>query len=282
MPSPVTHASSAQRGSAKAGPGTESPVAFLAAAFAPLTDAKKGREMAAYMRTTQPFLGINEPERRPVYRELCKRFEPRNASAYRASVLSIWHAGVHGDNDTLTPAPSAAAPIPKPRRDSDMMPPPHTGPREMMYAAVAYAAHFDDHVTVEHLPLYKRLITEGGWWDIVDWVSNRIVSSVVLKDRSRAASVMKRWVHDEDLWVRRAAVLCQMGHKDKADEKLLFDFALDRAEEEDFFIRKAIGWALRTHARTRPDAVRAFLAKHKDRFAPLTVKEAGKHVGVRA
>ena len=282
MPSPGGSTSSAPKTPVEVTqPALSDPVGFVLAAFAPLANARKGREMAAYMRTTQPFLGINDPERRPVYKELCRLFAPRNASGYRATTLAIWHAGVHGDSDASVDSPDgpgAAGPARQPRRDSKMLPPEHTGPREVMYAAVAYAAHFSDHHSVEHLPLYKRLVSEGGWWDIGDWVSNRIVASVMLKERSRTAAVMRKWIHDEVLWVRRAAILSQMGHKEQTDQRLLFEFSLDRAEEEDFFIRKAIGWALRAYARTEPDAVRDFLAKNKKKLSTLTIREAGKHL----
>jgi 3-methyladenine DNA glycosylase AlkD len=82
-----------------------------------------------------------------------------------------------------------------------------------------------------------------------------------------------------DLWVRRVAMLHQLGWREQTDQERLFSYALTLAPEKDFFIRKAIGWALRDHARTRPDAVRAFLAQHADRLSGLTVREAGKHLG---
>jgi 3-methyladenine DNA glycosylase AlkD len=81
------------------------------------------------------------------------------------------------------------------------------------------------------------------------------------------------------LWVSRMAVLHQPGWREQTDQDLLFHYALTLAPEKDFFIRKAIGWALRDHARIRPDAVRAFLTQHTDRLSGLTVRAAGKHLG---
>jgi 3-methyladenine DNA glycosylase AlkD len=81
------------------------------------------------------------------------------------------------------------------------------------------------------------------------------------------------------MWVRRVAMLHQLGWRAQVDEARLLHYALTLANESDFFIRKAIGWALRDHARTRPEAVRAFLAQHADRLSGLTRREAGKHMG---
>lgn len=81
------------------------------------------------------------------------------------------------------------------------------------------------------------------------------------------------------LWVRRVAMLHQLGWKAHTDQHRLFRYALALASEKDFFIRKAIGWALRDHARHQPDAVRAFLAQHAQQLSGLTRREAGKHLG---
>ena len=80
------------------------------------------------------------------------------------------------------------------------------------------------------------------------------------------------------MWLRRAAIIGQIKHKAETDEDRLFDYCLRRAGEKEFFIRKAIGWALRSHASTNPKAVKSFLSKHRDRLSPLSVREGGKHL----
>ena len=151
----------------------------------------------------------------------------------------------------------------------------------MMYASCYYAEKFGEHVTPAHLPLYKRMIVEGAWWDIVDWVSDKLVGAVMLNHRGAAAPVVRKWVDDENLWLRRTAIIAQLGHKDKTDEAMLFEFCVRRADETDFFIRKAIGWALRQHARTNPEGVKAMLHKHRSKLSALSIREAGKHIGVK-
>ena len=89
---------------------------------------------------------------------------------------------------------------------------------------------------------------------------------------------MDEWIDDEDMWVARVAILHQLRFGERTDEGRLFDYSLRRAADSEFFIRKAIGWALRQYARTNPDAVRAFVDEHGARFAGLTLREATKHL----
>jgi 3-methyladenine DNA glycosylase AlkD len=266
--------------------GSPSIVETTHRALAALADAETAREMAAYMKTTQPFYGVQNPARVPIFKEMCERHAPADGSAYRAAVLSLWDAGLHGGD--AEPADGWPAPIkypggkmPAPRRDSEMSPPEHRGPRELMYAACYYAEHFEEHLTPAHLPLFKRMIVESAWWDVVDWVAEKMVGYIVLTNRAAAATVMRKWIDDENLWVRRSAIISQLTHKDQTDEKMLFEFCLHCADESDFFIRKAIGWALRHHARTNPEGVKAFLKLHKPNLATISVREAGKHIGVK-
>ena len=259
-------------------------VAFVHERLASVADADDAVAMAAYMKTTQPFYGVQNPARVPVFREMCEQFSPKDGTAYRSAVLSLWSAGLHGEPDGANgwPSPSLHAKDPtKPRRDSAMTPPRYEGPRELMYAACYYAEEFQPHLTPAHLPLFKRLIVEGGWWDIVDWVGGKMVGHVVRTQRGVAAPIMRKWLDDDDLWVRRAAIICQLSHKEETDERMLFDFCLSRAEETDFFIRKAIGWSLRQYAWSEPESVKKFLKSHGKKFAPLTVREAGKNIGVK-
>ncbi len=268
--------------------GTLTIVEFAHSELAAKANAKNAREMAAYMKTTQPFYGVPKPEREPIFKEMLERYAPADGSAWRAGVLSLWDAGAHGGmaDEHLPPWPARieypSGKAPAPRKDSKMSPPELVGPRELLYASCTFAEAFDEHLTPAHLPLFKRMIVEGAWWDIVDWVGGSMVGHVLLTSRNAAAPVMRKWIDDENLWVRRSAIIAQLKHKDQTDEAMLFDFCLKRAEEPDFFIRKAIGWSLRQYAWTNPEVVKKFLKSHGKKFAPLTVREAGKNIGVKA
>lgn len=252
---------------------------LVSAAIARLTALRNdvaAKDMAAYMRTTQPFLGISAPVREPIFDALCDEYAPADDRVYRANVLTLWNAGTAGrERDEAI----RAVTIP-PRSGTKMCPPVYGGPREYFYAACHYAVAFPEHHTPAHLPLFKRLVSDSGWWDVVDWVAKKVVGSAMLQHRAGVTPVMRRWLADDDLWIRRTAILCQLGHKTQTDESILFEFCLARAHESDFFMRKAIGWALREYARTNPDSVVSFLQRHRDKLSPLSLAEAGKHLGI--
>lgn len=256
-------------------PPTPTLAGFVAQRLHAVADAKKAKGMAAYMKTAQPFFGVQKPERDPVFKEMCVRYAPRDGRDYRSGVLALWAAGTGGE------ASASDAPLSPPRRDSAMIPPLYTGQRELLYAACVYAETFHEHIIPAHLPLYKRMIVDGGWWDLVDTVAGRLISPMMRTHRNATTPIMRKWIDDDNLWVRRSAIISQLNHNADTDRELLFELSLKRAHETDFFIRKAIGWALRDYAWAEPDAVRAFLKKHKAKLAPLTLREAGKNIGVK-
>ena len=219
---------------------------FASAELSNVADPAKSEAMAAYMKTSDPFYGVQKPARTPILREAKRRYPVEDAAGYRAAVLSLWNL-------------------------------PH---REEKYLALAIASSYPQHITFEMLPLFRRLVPEGAWWDFVDDVAVRMVGKVWLDERSRTTAVMTEWIGDPDMWLRRSAIIGQLKHKADTDEAVLLSFCLGRAHEKEFFIRKAIGWALREDAKTSPAAVRKFVVEHRDSLSPLSVREATKHIGL--
>ena len=207
-------------------------------------DPAKAPAMAAYMKTTMPFYGVSSPARKAIGRELAKGFPPQDRDAYLGGVLALWGL-------------------------------PH---REEKYLAIDYAKAFPGMITPTELPLYRRMVVEGAWWDFVDDIAVHLVGHTVLNDPEAAWPVVDPWIDDPEMWLRRTAILSQNRSRGLTDSHRLFDFCLRRAHEREFFIRKAIGWALREYARTDPDAVRRFLVDHRAELAPLSVREASKHL----
>ena len=153
--------------------------------------------------------------------------------------------------------------------------------REFRYAAIDLLAKHHKRLDLAALPRIGQWVQTDAWWDTVDGLAG-VVGDIVLKAKScdaDAQSVMDAWLVHTHLWVRRVAMLHQLGWREHTDQKRLFRYALTLAGETDFFIRKAIGWALRDHARTQPDAVRQFLSQHAEQLSGLTRREAGKHLG---
>ncbi len=217
---------------------------FVTSGLAARADAEKAVAMAAYMKTTMPFYGVQADERRRVLRK-ARRVSPiESADAYRRTVIALWER-------------------------------PH---REEKYCAVDLAVDEKRWISFDHLGLYRRLIVEGAWWDFVDLVAAKLVGRVLLDEPAQMWPVLDEWIDDDGMWLRRTAILAQLKHKDATDAGKLFEYCLRRASETEFFIRKAIGWALREYAKTDPDAVRVFLAAHGEELSGLSVREASKHL----
>jgi 3-methyladenine DNA glycosylase AlkD len=217
---------------------------FAATRLAAAANPDKAVPMAAYMKTDQPFYGVQKPGRSAIFNEMIDRFAPSDRDDYCSAVLALWDQ-------------------------------PH---REEQYLAIGYAKAFPRYITLSSVPLYRRLIVEGAWWDFVDDIATSLVGSVLRSQRDPMTLKIRAWIDDRDLWLRRTAIIGQLGHKEDTDESLLFDACVARLGEEEFFIRKAIGWALREYAKTNPEAVRSFVLDHRGEMSGLSFREATKHL----
>lgn len=225
--------------------GHQSPVEFVQSALSSLADPMKAREMARYMKTDMPFYGVQKTQRVPVERDLVRMFPPPGKGEYQATVLALWGLG-------------------------------H---REEKYLALGYARHFEEFIVPDSLPLYRRLIVDGAWWDLVDEVATHLVSGLVIGYPAEAWPEVDTWIDAGDLWLRRSALICQVGAGERTDVDRLFRFCSERAFEKEFFIRKAIGWALRQYARVDPESVARFVTDHRTELSGLSYREATKHIG---
>ena len=134
------------------------------------------------------------------------------------------------------------------------------------------------------LGLWRHLIVAGAWWDLVDPVATRLVGEALRRDPDAVRPVVRAWASEGDLWLRRAAVICQLGAGDRTDLDLLAH-AIDANVAgspygSEFFVRKAIGWALRQYARTDADWVRTFVTERQGVLSNLSKREALKHVRI--
>ena len=131
------------------------------------------------------------------------------------------------------------------------------------------------------LPLYRHLVVSGAWWDFVDVVAADRVGPILLRHRPIVTPLLRADAVDDDLWVRRVAILAQLKHREATDLALLADVIDANLEGSlhgrEFFVRKAIGWALRQHARVDPEWVRAFV-ESRGTGSPASRREALKHL----
>ena len=221
-------------------------LAQIEGALRALADAQQAQPMRAYMQDQFAFLGIHATPRRQALRAL-PGLKDWTAPALLALAEALWA-------------------LPE---------------REFQYAAVDLLAKYHRQLDLQSLPSLIALVQRKSWWDSVDALAG-VVGDILLQARQQGHDgqhTMDSCLGHSNLWVRRVAMLHQLGWKEQTDESRLLTYALRLASEPDFFIRKAIGWALRDYARTRPEAIRAFLAQHGQVFSGLTRREAGKHLG---
>jgi 3-methyladenine DNA glycosylase AlkD len=233
-------------------------VSAVRRALAEAADPAKAGPMQAYMKSEMPYRGIPSPDLKAVLRPLLAG-HPLDEETWQATVLDLWD-----------------------RADF----------REERYAALTLARHrlHREHRQAHTLALYEHLIRSGAWWDVVDETSTHLVRELLLAHPDEVRPVIQEWAVADDLWVRRSAIICQVGTKDACDQSLLaeaIEANLDGSTRttpavspygREFFIRKGIGWALRDHARADPDWVRAFVDRHHDELSGLSRREALKHL----
>lgn len=213
-----------------------------------VADSQRAEGMQRYMRSQMPFHGVMAPGVARIARERFGAMGFDSADSWRRTVLYLWRRAKF---------------------------------REERYSAIALsgvraAAEFQ---TTASLPMYEEMIVTGAWWDYVDEIAIRRVGPILRRFPAQVAPLMRRWSHSGDLWKRRTSIICQVGSKDATDSSLLFACIEPSLESREFFLRKGIGWALRQHARARPDEVRRYVASHGDRLSNLSRREALRHLG---
>ena len=218
--------------------------AFALSLLCEVADPARAEQMAAYMKTNMPFHGVTSQSRKSISRQLTSQFPASSRGEYERAVRTLWR-GTH---------------------------------REEKYLAIAYARSFPRFVTLSSIPLYRTMITQGAWWDLVDDIASHLVGGVLLEQRDRATPRMESWTTSNDMWLRRTSIICQLRHKEDTDTNLLEVACTRNLWSTEFFIRKAIGWALREYAKTDPGWVIEYVSRHEHEMSGLTYREAMKHL----
>ena len=122
------------------------------------------------------------------------------------------------------------------------------------------------------------MIVTGAWWDYVDAIAAHQVGTVLRRHPGETKRLLRRWSRDPDLWRRRTAILAQLSFKADTDLRLLYDCIAPNLSDREFFIRKAIGWALRQYGWTNPEEVRRYVTEHEAELSPLSRREALKNL----
>jgi len=191
-----------------------------------------------YMKDVAPFLGIQAPERRTLVKKIARQMKLPSSDELGKTARALW------------------------KLDE----------REYQYAAydlidihldAANADFLQDHV--------EFLITHKSWWDTVDGLGNAAVSP--LTDKYGCEELIEKWNRSSNIWLIRSAIQHQRGRKFETDVQLILRYCHDHADSEEFFIVKAIGWALRDISKVAPAEVRKFLSSHPN-MGNIAVREA--------
>jgi 3-methyladenine DNA glycosylase AlkD len=204
-------------------------------------DPERAPAMAAYMREQFPFLGLQSPVQRVLAREVLAGLPRPAEDDLRAVAEGCWA-------------------LPE---------------REYQYFACGLLRRHARVCSAGFLDTARHLVVTKPWWDTVDTLAAHLVGPLV-SAHPVLLSTMDEWVGDADMWLVRTAILHQLRYKEETDAGRLFRYCTRQAGHPDFFVRKAIGWALREYAKTDPAAVRAYVSAH--RLAPLSMREALKNL----
>jgi 3-methyladenine DNA glycosylase AlkD len=226
-------------------------VAEVRRALRAVADPAKAGPMQTYMKSAMPFLGVQAKPLRATCRSVLDTSRLDSETRWRRAVLTLWDEAAY---------------------------------REERYAAIELTGHryYRAWQRPGTLGLYRHLVVTGAWWDYVDAIASNRVGPILRAHPSGVTPTIREWAEDEHLWVRRTAILCQLGSKGETDTDLLRHVLEVNLEDSlhgrEFFIRKAVGWALRQHARTDPGWVRAFVDRHGSDLSGLSRREALKHL----
>ena len=212
-------------------------------------DPARAVSQAAYMKSTMPYAGLTVPEMRRIVRQAAREHALPDEESWRTTVLTLW-------------------------READV--------REERYAAAEVAGLAAYRTYATHpgaIEIFDEMIVTGAWWDHVDEAATHLVGPLLLAQPAEVTPVMRAWSTDADRWRRRSSVICQVGAKDRTDVELLRAAIVSNLDDRDFFLGKAIGWALRQHARIDPRWVRDFVAERGDSLSPLSRREALRRIG---
>ncbi len=148
--------------------------------------------------------------------------------------------------------------------------------REFHYFAVELCGKFKKRWTAASLTLFEKMATTKSWWDSVDYIKSVCLKDYFLRFPENRREITQRWINSENIWLQRLSIIFQLGYRDKTDVELLKRNILQLSDSKEFFVQKAIGWALRDYARTDAEFVKNFVAEND--LKPLSEREALKNL----
>ena len=202
---------------------------------------EQAQKMSKYMLNKFEYIGIKTPERRKIFKNFFSKYKNEEKIDWEF-VNKCWENKY----------------------------------REFQYIAADYLKNMKDKLTIDDIPKLKQLVLEKSWWDTIDNL-DMTIGALALKD-SNVNKILLEWSLDENIWLRRIAIDHQLLRKEKTNTELLEKILKNNLGQAEFFINKAIGWALRDYSKTNPEWVKNFIEENKEKMAKLSIKEASKYL----
>ena len=202
---------------------------------------EQAQKMSKYMLNKFEYIGIKTPERREIFKIFFKEYKNEEKIDWEF-VNKCWENKY----------------------------------REFQYIAADYLKNMKDKLTIDDIPKFKQLILKKSWWDTIDNL-DMTIGALALKD-SNVNKILLEWSLDENIWLKRIAIDHQLLRKEKTNTELLEKILKNNLGQTEFFINKAIGWALRDYSKTNPEWVRNFIEENRENMAKLSIREAIKYL----
>lgn len=219
----------------------QTPLTTLQQTFEANRNHENAVHMEKYMRDQFPFIGLKSQERRKLSREFMKETK-FDAQSIKQLITSMWE-------------------LPE---------------REYQYVAVDYLVKHKKRLKEQHIDLIEYLIITKSWWDTVDALASHVVGELFSKYPHLITKRGEKWLNSKNIWLQRTMILFQLKYKEETDEELFYSIIKKLKEIDEFFIQKAIGWALREYSKTNPESVRQFI--HNENLSNLAVREGSKYI----
>ena len=206
-------------------------------------DRERAQQQQRYMKSEMPYHGVTSPEIKKISKALFANHPMASRGEWESTVNELWRRATR---------------------------------REQRYVAVSLAEHkpYKQWLDLDALPMIEEMIVTGAWWDFVDALASHHVWHIFSNDRQATRPILMSWTADEDMWRRRTSIIVQLRAKSDTDEELLFTAIEASLESKEFFLRKAIGWALREYSKTAPSVVIDYVAANEDHLSGLSRREA--------
>ena len=216
----------------------------LRTALAQAGDKEHAPQMQAYMKSEMPFKGVRGPVQKQIFQDVFKQYPLKSFDEYELIIRELWNASY----------------------------------REERYGALVLARRYKKFQIMGALPIYRMLIETGAWWDFVDLIASHLIVNLLKKYPSEMKNILHEWITDENLWIRRSAILSQLFFKKDTDAEMLLSFCSACIDENVFWIQKAIGWALRQYSKVESQIVRQYVEANRERLSKVSLREAVKYI----